>query len=69
MRTSPGESPRTAAVDTRSGTAGEIVAESHGFCHFRPDHGGPEMQIADRWISTDPREVRDAREAAARQGG
>ncbi|MFI9077295.1 hypothetical protein ACIGW8_12520 [Streptomyces sioyaensis] len=57
--------PTRPAVDTRSGTPGEIVAESHGCYYFRPDHGGPEMQIAAHWISTDPQKVRDARAAAA----
>ncbi|WP_328742966.1 hypothetical protein OG436_29690 [Streptomyces caniferus] len=70
MSSNPGDTPRTPAVDTRSGTPGEIVSTSHGFYYFRPDHGGPEMQVAAHWITTNPRKVRDARAAeAARQRG
>ncbi|MFI7096373.1 hypothetical protein [Streptomyces lydicus] len=66
MNSNPGDTPRTPAVDTRSGTPGEIISESYGYIFFQPDHGGPEMQIDPRWVSTDPEAVRDARAAAAR---
>lgn len=56
--------PKTPAVDTRSGAAGEIISTGYGFYYFRPDHGGPEMQIPARWITTDPQKVRNARAAA-----
>ncbi|MFI7094040.1 hypothetical protein [Streptomyces lydicus] len=55
--------PGTPAVDTRSGTPGEIVSRYTGYVFFQPDHGGPEMQIAEHWISTHPMVVRQARAA------
>ncbi|MFI9356093.1 hypothetical protein ACWGLP_21325 [Streptomyces lydicus] len=60
--------PKTPAVDTRSDTPGVIVTRHAGYVFFQPDWGGPEMQIADHWISTRPAVVRNARAAqAARQ--
>lgn len=67
MESSPGGTTRTPAVDIRSGTPGHITHQSFGFYFFQPDYGGPEMQIAPRWITTDPKAVRDARAKAAQR--
>lgn len=55
---------RTAAVDTRSGTPGEIVGdESYGYRFFQPYFGGPEWQVDSRWISTDKQLLKKAWQA------
>lgn len=64
MDSNPGGSARTPAVDIRSDTPGEVVSQAYGYCFFQPDHGGEEWHVDARWISTDPKAVRDAKAKA-----